>query len=236
MEQHEQTLSSPPPPTSPSQKTTNQDEKETTHDPEMNGFCSPEPSNSSSKTTQVETTATTTATTTSTTDGKQRLRRLLNRNMKITMTDGRTLIGMFLCTDRSCNVILGSCQEYLNYELVEAQQKRQQQLQQKSESPLSSDGSSEDSTSTIESPPIEEPRVLGLAMVPGHHIVSIHVDDPIPDSGEEDEPGAILWWRRFENIAPFDTCVDRRNWDRMWAEGNVIIYDQNMEGDALWYS
>ena len=66
------------------------------------------------------------------TDGKQKLRRLLNRNMKITMTDGRTLIGMFLCTDKNCNVILGSCQEYLNYELVEAQQKRQQQLQQKS--------------------------------------------------------------------------------------------------------
>ena len=47
--------------------------------------------------------------------------------MKITMTDGRTLIGMFLCTDRSCNVILGSCQEYLNYDLVEAQLKRQRQ-------------------------------------------------------------------------------------------------------------
>jgi len=125
------------------------------------------------------------------TDGKQKLRRLLNRNMKITMTDGRTLIGMFLCTDKNCNVILGSCQEYLNYELVEAQQKRQQQLQQKSESPLSSEGS-EESASTEEIGPIEEPRVLGLAMVPGHHIVSIHVDDPIPDSGEEDEGGAIL--------------------------------------------
>ena len=24
----------------------------------------------------------------------------------------------------------------------------------------------------------EEPRVLGLAMIPGHHIVSIHVDQP----------------------------------------------------------
>jgi len=24
----------------------------------------------------------------------------------------------------------------------------------------------------------EEPRVLGLAMVPGHHILSIHVDQP----------------------------------------------------------
>jgi len=170
MENHEQTLPSPTPP-HPSQYTT-QDEK-------LNALDGPpasqqKPLNKSPST-----------------DGKQKLRRLLNRNMKITMTDGRTLIGMFLCTDRSCNVILGSCQEYLNYELVEAQQKRQQQLQQKSDSPVSSDGS-DDSTATMECPPIEEPRVLGLAMVPGHHIVSIHVDDPIPDSGEEDEGGAIL--------------------------------------------
>merc|ERR1712071_165391 len=28
------------------------------------------------------------------------------------MTDGRTLIGQFLCTDRDCNIILGSCYEY----------------------------------------------------------------------------------------------------------------------------
>lgn len=124
----------------------------------------------------------------SSSDGKLRLRRLLNRSMKITMTDGRTLIGMFLCTDRSCNVILGSCQEYLNYDLVEAQQKRQQELLKKAET----SSSTEESEDPSNLPPIEEPRVLGLAMVPGHHIVSIHVDDPIPDSGEEDEGGAIL--------------------------------------------
>lgn len=172
MELHEQTLPSQAPPPN---HYTNQDEKQTPM--ESHDKSSGSPSNDLNKSPS--------------TDGKQKLRRLLNRNMKITMTDGRTLIGMFLCTDRSCNVILGSCQEYLNYELVEAQQKRQQQLQQKSDSPLSSDGS-DDSTSTIDCPPIEEPRVLGLAMVPGHHIVSIHVDDPIPDSGEEDEGGAIL--------------------------------------------
>ena len=33
--------------------------------------------------------------------------------MKIEMTDGRTLIGQFLCTDRDANVILGSCYEYI---------------------------------------------------------------------------------------------------------------------------
>ncbi len=37
----------------------------------------------------------------------------LNKNMKILMSDGRTLVGIFLCTDRDRNVILGSCVEYL---------------------------------------------------------------------------------------------------------------------------
>jgi hypothetical protein len=32
------------------------------------------------------------------------------------MTDGRVLVGVFLCTDRDGNVILGSCNEYLKPE------------------------------------------------------------------------------------------------------------------------
>lgn len=55
------------------------------------------------------------------------------------MTDGRVLIGAFLCTDRDANVILGSCSEFL----------------------------SEDHT---------EARTLGLVMIPGRHIVTIHLD------------------------------------------------------------
>ncbi|CAG2176619.1 unnamed protein product [Oppiella nova] len=74
-----------------------------------------------------------------------RLESWLNKNMKILMSDGRTLVGIFLCTDRDRNVILGSCLEYLK---------------------PNEDGSA------------EEPRVLGLAMIPGQHIVSIHVDSP----------------------------------------------------------
>ncbi|XP_022254236.1 N-alpha-acetyltransferase 38, NatC auxiliary subunit-like isoform X2 [Limulus polyphemus] len=80
---------------------------------------------------------------------KQKLLSWLNKNMKIEMTDGRILVGIFLCTDRDRNVILGSCSEYLK---------------------------SKD----------EDPRVLGLAMVPGHHIISIHVDEsPPPGSAQE---------------------------------------------------
>lgn len=47
---------------------------------------------------------------------KQKLQSWINKHMKIEMTDGRILIGMFLCTDREGNVILGSCSEYLNPE------------------------------------------------------------------------------------------------------------------------
>ncbi|CAB3247377.1 unnamed protein product [Arctia plantaginis] len=79
-------------------------------------------------------------------DGKTKLRKWLNTNFRIEMTDGRVLIGVFLCTDRDANVILGACSEYLK-------------------------GSEMDS---------EEPRVLGLVMVPGRHIVSIQIDDTTP--------------------------------------------------------
>ncbi|XP_072704758.1 N-alpha-acetyltransferase 38, NatC auxiliary subunit [Ciconia boyciana] len=75
--------------------------------------------------------------------GRRRLEALLNRSLRIRMSDGRTLVGAFLCTDRDANVILGSAQEFLK---------------------------------ASDSFPGSEPRVLGLAMVPGHHIVSIEVE------------------------------------------------------------
>ncbi|XP_028330399.1 N-alpha-acetyltransferase 38, NatC auxiliary subunit isoform X1 [Gouania willdenowi] len=79
----------------------------------------------------------------SSSEARQKLESLLNKNMRIRMTDGRTLVGLFLCTDRDCNVILGSAQEFLK------------------------------STDTFSQ---GEPRVLGLAMIPGHHVVSIEVE------------------------------------------------------------
>ena len=40
------------------------------------------------------------------------LRKLLNRNVKIKITDGRVLIGTYLCTDKNANIVLGCCKEY----------------------------------------------------------------------------------------------------------------------------
>lgn len=78
--------------------------------------------------------------------GRRLLQKWLHSSMKIEMTDGRTLVGSFMCTDRDNNIILGSCIEHLQPD----------------------EGGRE-----------EEPRVLGLAMVPGRHIVSICVDEAL---------------------------------------------------------
>ena len=44
---------------------------------------------------------------------RQLLESWLNKIMRIKISDGRTLIGSFLCTDRDRNIILGSCQEFV---------------------------------------------------------------------------------------------------------------------------
>ncbi|XP_054942702.1 N-alpha-acetyltransferase 38, NatC auxiliary subunit-like [Physeter macrocephalus] len=77
------------------------------------------------------------------THARQQLKALLNKTMRIRMTDGQTLGGYFLCTNRDCNVILGSAQEFLK---------------------------PSDSFSG------REPRVLGLTMVPGHHIHMVSIE------------------------------------------------------------
>jgi small nuclear ribonucleoprotein (snRNP)-like protein len=48
------------------------------------------------------------------TPSKLVLRQYLNRNMKVKITDGRVLVGIFLCTDKQSNIILGSCQEFVD--------------------------------------------------------------------------------------------------------------------------
>ncbi len=42
----------------------------------------------------------------------------LNKRMRIGITDGRVIDGMFLCTDRDCNIVLGNCEEFLSQDEV----------------------------------------------------------------------------------------------------------------------
>ena len=90
------------------------------------------------------------------------------------MSDNRTIVGIFLCTDCHRNIILGSSLEYLKdgfvaYALA-----------------LKLVPAHFFFLSTLEEN--EEPRMLGLAMIPGEHIVSIHVDEfmPKPDENSTD--------------------------------------------------
>ncbi|RNA25420.1 N-alpha-acetyltransferase auxiliary subunit-like [Brachionus plicatilis] len=48
------------------------------------------------------------------------LKSLLNKSMKVKITDGRVLIGIFLCTDRDSNIVLGSCKEYTSQSAIES--------------------------------------------------------------------------------------------------------------------
>ncbi|CRK99686.1 CLUMA_CG013010, isoform A [Clunio marinus] len=47
---------------------------------------------------------------------RRKLRSWLSKNFRIKMTDNRILIGVFLCTDRDANIILGICSEFRDEE------------------------------------------------------------------------------------------------------------------------
>lgn len=130
---------------------------------------------------------------------KQKLEGLLNKNMRIRMTDGRTLVGLFLCTDRDCNVILGSAQEFLkstggiNTSVLSSIYKIEMALwcicMHNSHLLIDYWIAEQISRQMIYCPVITdtfsqgEPRVLGLAMIPGHHVVSIEVEaDSLEDA------------------------------------------------------
>ena len=44
---------------------------------------------------------------------REKLNAYLGSQMKVTVSDGRVLIGEFMCTDKDRNLILGNCDEYI---------------------------------------------------------------------------------------------------------------------------
>lgn len=118
-------------------------------------------------------------------NGKSWLRKLLNQNFRVEMTDGRVLIGVFLCTDRDANVILGKTvdvmktftskfSKYLNYTSCKPFDKKTG-VNLNIYFYLFTGACSEYLKNKHGE--TDEPRVLGLVMVPGRHIVSIELDD-----------------------------------------------------------
>merc|ERR1719189_1622480 len=100
----------------------------------------------------------------STMPGKEYLRSMLNKPMKIKLCDGRELIGVFLCTDKDLNVILGSCIEYTK------DQNLNENLDEKTYNNFLSSNASDGILSN-------KSRAIGSAMIPGKYILSVHIDD-----------------------------------------------------------
>ena len=51
-------------------------------------------------------------------EAKKQLEKYLNKRMRIAISDGRVIDGMFLCTDRDCNIVVANCEEFLSQQEV----------------------------------------------------------------------------------------------------------------------
>lgn len=75
-------------------------------------------------------------------EAKDKFKSWLGQIMRVKLSDGRNVMGQFMCTDKDCNIILGMASEFVE------------------------EGEAAD----------RKPRNIGLVMVPGNHIVTIHID------------------------------------------------------------
>ncbi|KAJ0165910.1 N-alpha-acetyltransferase 38-B, NatC auxiliary subunit [Colletotrichum tanaceti] len=92
--------------------------------------------------------------------GRGFLTSILNKNLRILVTDGRMFLGQFKCTDPDRNVVLAHAYEY-----------RQPSAQQRTE--VSRQTTDESGTVTMDM----TSRYLGLVVVPGQYIVKIEVEE-----------------------------------------------------------
>lgn len=91
---------------------------------------------------------------------------LINHIVKITMNDGRTLMGKMLAFDRHMNLVLADCEEFRRIK-----KKRKQGDQEVSES-------------------VEQKRTLGLVILRGETIVSL-TDEGAPPSADDEKKGGV---------------------------------------------
>jgi small nuclear ribonucleoprotein B and B' len=92
---------------------------------------------------------------------------LINWRLKITLNDGRALVGQMLAFDRHMNLVIVDCEEF-----------RRIRTKKKAE----------DGEPAI---PQEQKRTLGLVIIRGEVVVSISVEGPPPVPDEDKTPSAV---------------------------------------------
>lgn len=105
--------------------------------------------------------------------------------MRVQMTDGRVLVGVFLCTDRDRNLILGNASEFIFTPSKFPSSHRFLFHDGEADDESESDPPGQEGQISGQEGQIpgqegrvlgQEGRVLGLAMVPGQHVVSVKVE------------------------------------------------------------
>ncbi|QBZ59791.1 hypothetical protein PoMZ_04755 [Pyricularia oryzae] len=89
--------------------------------------------------------------------------KMINYRMRVTLNDGRQMVGQMMAFDKHMNLVLADTEEF-------------RKIKRKQAKPAAP-GASGASSSTVES---EEKRTLGLTIVRGAQIVSLSVESPPP--------------------------------------------------------
>ncbi|ORY20827.1 hypothetical protein BCR39DRAFT_554678 [Naematelia encephala] len=89
---------------------------------------------------------------------------LLNYRLKVTLNDGRALVGQMLAYDKHMNFVLAECEEFRTV---------------KGKKTKTSSGENEPA------PTVQQKRTLGLVILRGETIVSVTVEGPPPVQGED---------------------------------------------------
>ncbi|KAI5453669.1 hypothetical protein QFC20_000160 [Naganishia adeliensis] len=88
---------------------------------------------------------------------------LVNYRLKVTLNDGRAMIGQMLAYDKHMNLVLAECEEF----------RRVKGKKAKGADPAEP------------APEVEQKRTLGLVIVRGETVVSISVEGPPPNKDDE---------------------------------------------------
>ena len=115
---------------------------------------------------------------------------LVNWRLKVTLNDGRQLVGQMLAYDKHMNLVLAECEEFRR---VRAKKKAEE---------------------TGERPEQEIKRTLGLVILRGEIVVSLSVEGPPPVQDDDGKNAVSLLVLLLSSLLTFYTTACSWAWSR----------------------